>query len=220
MIRVHVGVINKCNTTAISWDNGLHVEKVIAFPDFPGVFSTNDIGLVKLVKQLDFSQYIMPACLPTNPQEMFIHKTGLVSGWDKSCRLKTTKQTILESVTNDRCIIDDTRLCGYDIESGICFRDIGGPLTVNVCQKHVVVGIVSYLGGPYCGTDNPDVFMRVSAFVSWIRENIEDGDCDESNTTKATETSSVPTTPSMTRTPSATITTPSVTTTTSMTTEE
>ena len=113
---------------------------------------------------------------------MFAHKTGLVTGWGQtytkdSCQLRVLKQTILESVVDPRCIIDKKRLCGYSLGSSVCFGDSGGPLTVNVNGKHVIVGVASYLGGNSCKTDNANVYTRVSAFLTWIRKNIIDGDC-------------------------------------------
>lgn len=49
----------------------------------------------------------------------------------------------------------------------ICKGDSGGPLTVGDGKE--VVGIVSY-GSRICATGEPDVYTRVSGYVSWITE--------------------------------------------------
>lgn len=46
--------------------------------------------------------------------------------------------------------------------------DSGGPLVVGDGQE--IVGVVSY-GTKVCGSGRPDVYTRVSAFVSWINAN-------------------------------------------------
>lgn len=46
--------------------------------------------------------------------------------------------------------------------------DSGGPLVVN----NTVVGITSWVRP--CGRGYPDVYTRVSSFVDWIEEHIND----------------------------------------------
>lgn len=60
----------------------------------------------------------------------------------------------------------DSNICTFtEYGQGACHGDSGGPLVVN----NVLVGVVSW--GQPCGVGYPDVFTRVSSFVSWIQEN-------------------------------------------------
>jgi hypothetical protein len=117
MLRVFVGFNDHCKNQNTKWEKGLKVKRIISRPDFPGINYTNDIALLKLKKSLRFSIKMKPACLPTDQNNMFAHKTGMVTGWGQtytkdSCQLRVLKQTILESVVDPRCIIDKKRLCG------------------------------------------------------------------------------------------------------------
>lgn len=75
-------------------------------------------------------------------------------------------------------LIHDSTLCAYSsyYEQGICLGDTGGPLV----QDDVLVGIASW---EYpCGTGKPDGFTRVSSFLPWILEHLN-----ETVTTEAPE---------------------------------
>lgn len=59
-----------------------------------------------------------------------------------------------------------SQICTYtDYGEGACHGDSGGPLVVS----NVLVGVVSW--GRPCGVGYPDVFTRISSFVSWIQDN-------------------------------------------------
>ena len=71
-VSVHVGFNYKCVKEGL-WENGLKVEKIM-------FQKLKDIGLLKLVNNLQFSPNIMPACLPTNERNMYDHWTGVATG--------------------------------------------------------------------------------------------------------------------------------------------
>lgn len=64
----------------------------------------------------------------------------------------------------------DTNVCTGDSNGGksVCKSDSGGPLM----QDSTVIGIVSWAKIP-CGQENsPSVYVRVSAFNSWITQHL------------------------------------------------
>merc|ERR1712083_560063 len=154
----------------------------------------NDIAILKLSKDLTFSDKIKPACLPTNATKDYSGKASTVSGWGgtkantpmepvdqpRQCTLKETIINILKP-SSKKCsdFIGDssstTLLCGWAKGSDACQGDSGGPLTVAENGKYVLLGVVSYGSG--CATENPGVYARVQGFLPWIKNIIADGEC-------------------------------------------
>jgi len=154
----------------------------------------NDIAILKLSKDLTFSDKIKPACLPTNATKDYSGKASTVSGWGgtkantpmepvdqpRQCALKETIINILKP-SSKKCsdFIGDssstTLLCGWAKGSDACQGDSGGPLTVAENGKYVLLGVVSYGSG--CATENPGVYARVQGFLPWIKNIIADGEC-------------------------------------------
>ena len=58
---------------------------------------------------------------------------------------------------------------------GSCGGDSGSPLIWfdNVTGRHQVIGIVSF-GYKSCVNIHPDIFTRVSPYISWIEKNLPD----------------------------------------------
>lgn len=85
-------------------------------------------------------------------------------------------QTVTKpSITMEQCkeymperYLHASNLCTGPLTGGVsaCGGDSGGPLE----QKRQLIGVVSW-GVMPCGSRNaPSVYVRVSAFIDWIRE--------------------------------------------------
>lgn len=73
-------------------------------------------------------------------------------------------------------IMDPTNICTANkVEGeGTCNTDSGGPLVIGEGSNKTLIGIVSYNPGGKCGlADSADVFVRVSAFIDWIRTHMQ-----------------------------------------------
>ena len=187
IVRIFVGFTNRCQHHNNLWEKGLHVEKIIVHPSYDNPKHHNDIGLVKLKTDLDFTDKIKPACLPSDLRKKYDHLKGLATGWgighQKSpfpCKLKAIMVTIQKNGVDGQCKAPNHMICGFGgKDAGVCNGDSGGPMTVTENGKHVVVGVAStVIGG--CGNGvYPDIFTRVTSNMPWIRETIKDGDCGE-----------------------------------------
>ena len=153
----------------------------------------NDIAILKLSLPLKFNKQVQPACLP--PKTWF-PKDGkedcYVSGWGALAvppngpipypeELQWLKQNI---IANEKCqnlwykyTIHDSNICGMHkdgIGKAPCFGDSGGSL---VCgddkNKAVITGIVSYGQEKCVGKALPEVYTRVTHYLSWIQKNME-----------------------------------------------
>jgi len=153
----------------------------------------NDIAILKLDKDAELDEHVIPACLPSNENELYVDKTAKVSGWghlwykgEGSDVLMETNVTIIaqsDLVCKQPGILWEkppTQMCAYEDKTDTCQGDSGGPMAVQENGKYTVVGVVSY--GRGCALPgHAGVYARVTKYLPWIRENIADGWCDGSS---------------------------------------
>ena len=149
----------------------------------------HNVALFKLDKDVEFNDYVKPACLPVNNKEP---ELAVGTGWgitEFGGELSTKlKKITMEIFTQDECqksysSTGKTRN-GIDYESNICAGshtlegidmcagDSGAPLQIpatgDTCSW-TVIGITSY-GTPNCGQVGfPGVYLRVWAYLEWIQ---------------------------------------------------
>ena len=155
-----------------------------------------DIAVFKFTKQVIFTDYVIPVCLPTTSADSALSNgghTGRVSGWGARSRkfLNTTKSRAVKTlhkvevpiVNHTTCrrnhvpkyFISTNMLCAgrTDGKGDACQGDSGGPLTVEnrATRKHILVGVVSW--GDRCGDKGKyGVYTKVLQFVRWINSYI------------------------------------------------
>ncbi|XP_055850364.1 uncharacterized protein LOC129914937 [Episyrphus balteatus] len=146
----------------------------------------NDIGLVRLDRNVIYSDQIRPICLPfTLPNEQLPSGTLLtVAGWGRTLntRKSAIKQKVQVPLTDQgECrqkflkrniqIIDAQVCAGGVYAEDSCDGDSGGPLMSFRQGVWVLEGIVSF--GVKCGFQGwPAVHTRVESYDNWIRSVI------------------------------------------------
>lgn len=152
--------------------------------EFDGNYSPHDIGLLVFQTAFTFDYFVNAIQLPS-PGE--IH-TGVATlhGWGSiSDSFYPTFPNILQTVDMpiipietcrnswglDPNLIDNNHICGGSLQGGVsaCDVDRGGALT----QDGEVVGIVSFSTFPCAQPNIPSVYVRVSAYISWIEDIID-----------------------------------------------
>ena len=139
----------------------MKIDRAIIHPKYNDRNDNNDIALLKLKNPLDLTEYT-PVCLPERNQ-MFVGETAWVYGWglfengnpDLSPVLRQTTQQVIAS---DKCEqiwqflnIFPSQLCALGKDQDSCTGDSGGPLTVEVNGRHILIGAVSF-GTEPCAT--------------------------------------------------------------------
>ena len=139
----------------------LKIDRAIIHPKYNDRNDNNDIALLKLKNPLDLAKYT-PVCLPARNQ-IFVGKTAWVYGWgifengndDISPVLMQTTQQV---VASDKCEqiwqfrnIFPSQLCALAQDQDSCTGDSGGPITVEVDGRHILIGAVSF-GTEPCAT--------------------------------------------------------------------
>ncbi|XP_063076944.1 tryptase-like [Engraulis encrasicolus] len=188
---VYLGKQNLSSTAPNPNEVKRYVDKVIVHSDYYSEPYANDIALMKLDRPVDFTSYIRPICLASN-MSSFHNATCWATGWgtvgygDPLPDPGTLQEVELQVVGNNECAceIQNTRLgdvilptmicAGGKKGKAVCHGDSGGPLQCKQGSTWVQAGITNF--GIPCGTGSaPDVYARVSAFQTWIMENIGEG---------------------------------------------
>ncbi|MDX1692556.1 MAG: trypsin-like serine protease [Ketobacteraceae bacterium] len=162
------------------------IDKVISHPDYTPNSDQgpplNDVALIRLsspVTDLAPIRIINSVDLAGLNDDY----PAMIYGWGET---GSGPSTVLQAAdvsfrTQDTCddawsgFVSESSVCSIDEDSGTCFGDSGGPLTVTVDDEEVLVGITSYgAGGPdgVCRQSLPDVFMSPSYYFSWIAETV------------------------------------------------
>ncbi|KAM3966657.1 chymotrypsin-2 [Aphomia sociella] len=153
------------------------VESIIVHDDYNSYLITNDVSLIKVSKDIKFSDKVQPIPLPDHDTEGGANL--LLTGWGRLSypgllpnRLQMINLTALstercQSLMNKINPVFDTQICSLTKSGeGACHGDSGGPLV----EDGSVVGIVSW--GMPCARGYPDVYTRVFSFKDWILEKI------------------------------------------------
>ncbi|XP_070505025.1 melanization protease 1-like isoform X1 [Chironomus tepperi] len=174
----------------------VNVIEIIVHPEYDSASSTsqNDIMLLKLENDVQYTKWIQPICLPLDSsfRGMDFTKFSLeVAGFgitENGTDSDVKQRLDLDGVENNRCanyyharykaMITNKQICaGGEEGRDSCKGDSGGPLMRygnfpnSNFPYYVLVGIVSY-GPRFCGTkDAPGVYTRVSEFIDWINSN-------------------------------------------------
>uniref|UniRef100_A0A1I8NBH8 Peptidase S1 domain-containing protein n=1 Tax=Musca domestica TaxID=7370 RepID=A0A1I8NBH8_MUSDO len=161
---------------------------IILHPKYRSSSYYHDIALLKLTRDVEFSETIQPACLWQQPDmDMDL---AIATGWGRT-EFMGPKSNDLQKV--DLNIIDqkickdiyrkerrlprgiiEGQFCAGHLEGGkdTCQGDSGGPLHVELpefnCVKFVI-GITSF--GKFCAAPNaPGVYTKIYTYLDWIEK--------------------------------------------------
>ena len=175
------------------------VEKIHIHPDYSpnndneGYYAYNDIALIRLVRNIHFTDFIRPICLPVRPYQRSKTYDGValqISGWgvtEKGYTSPVKKKLTISGTEFERCRIiylsQDMSLSPPQIcaGGGPCEDagkgDSGCPLmekqNIDSQDVYVLVGIVSF-GNVYCLSRGvPGVYTSVGAYMEWIESLLQ-----------------------------------------------
>ncbi|XP_037947125.1 serine protease grass-like [Teleopsis dalmanni] len=166
------------------------IEKVLAHPHYSRQALINDVGLIKLDRDVEFNKHIKPICLPitkrtaeTDREQYFITGWGTTeNGTTASVLMKgTVKHQELKFCQDlfKRVRITDNHLCvGGEGRIDTCKGDSGGPLfflaPYKTLNRYVQFGVVSF-GVAACGLQQalPGVYADIIPQMPWITANLD-----------------------------------------------
>ncbi|KHJ41406.1 trypsin [Trichuris suis] len=138
-----------------------------------------DVALLQLRDTIDFTDTIMPVCLPKQhdplPEDVFCYISGwgsTVYGGSASYTLRVVDVNILdEGYCDMNPQTKSNSFCAGHKEGkkDACQGDSGGPLVCFINDHFVLYGITSY--GTDCGkSQKAGVYSKVAEYIDWIRE--------------------------------------------------
>ncbi|XP_029050777.1 CLIP domain-containing serine protease 2-like [Osmia bicornis bicornis] len=166
------------------------IEKQIAHENYNPLSPDQkyDIALLRLNRDIPFTNYVKPICLPSNDA---IGNNLFVAGWGKTengfssnIKLKVSvslvsKQQCEQTYSIRGVTLGFGQICaGGVVDKDSCTGDSGGPLMSvekgsDGTGRWTAVGIVSF-GLTACGFPNwPVVYTRVIDFIPWILSKLE-----------------------------------------------
>ncbi|XP_036266689.1 serine protease 33-like [Pipistrellus kuhlii] len=170
------------------------VAQFVPHPSYRGGQGSGDIALLQLAAPVNFSDLILPVCLP-KPGDPLGHGTWCwVTGWGNINSNQallppfTLQQLQLPLIDTRTCdayyhensitpsqepiILADMLCAGFeDGQKDACQGDSGGPLVCDVGGVWTQAGVVSW--GSDCGlSKKPGVYTNVSVYTTWILSTI------------------------------------------------
>lgn len=158
---------------------------MIPHPLYDSSADKNDIGLIKLARPVDLSDFVGIGRLPSKAQKKksFSGKAVTSFGWGN--RGKWGDKVPVESLhaVNEKVISKTSCLARYPAyitSSNICSGSGGTPCTgdeggsmfmVDDDEKPTVIGVFSYQFSMGCKLGWPPVYARVTSYLEWIQAN-------------------------------------------------
>ncbi|RXG69246.1 Proclotting enzyme [Armadillidium vulgare] len=160
-------------------------------PGYNSISHINDLELLKLERDVEFSDFIKPACLPFDlKRRNFVDEKMVIIGWGDIFHNSRRGNDVplmaeisgvskpdcrLAYQTEPQVPLDDTQLCADGGTKDACQGDSGGPLLYQDLEEHdryFLVGIVSF--GVECANEAfPGVYTFIPEFLTWITENVD-----------------------------------------------
>ncbi|XP_021467392.1 transmembrane protease serine 9 [Oncorhynchus mykiss] len=162
------------------------VAQIVLHPVYDSDTNDNDIALLRLTSQVNFTNYIRPVCLAAS--DSFYHNgtDSWVTGWGKINEGKflpsprALQEVEVPVLGNRQCnclngvgSVTDNMLCAGVLTGGkdSCQGDSGGPMVAKQNSVWIQSGVVSWGFG--CARPNlPGVYTRVSRYQPWIDSKI------------------------------------------------
>ncbi|XP_041697434.1 vitamin K-dependent protein C [Coregonus clupeaformis] len=166
------------------------VIKTFSHPNYNKETVDNDIALLRLDSPVTFSEYILPACLPSRAlAEGVLHLNGtrtVVTGWGKE---EQTSQRFTSALNFIEVPLVEHELCARHMVNNVtgnvlcagvigrredaCEGDSGGPMVTLYHNTWFLIGLVSW--GEGCGDeDKLGIYTKVSNYNEWI-ESVRKG---------------------------------------------
>ncbi|KYB25041.1 hypothetical protein TcasGA2_TC031075 [Tribolium castaneum] len=185
LVRVRLGDLDLQSVTDDAQPQDYRVSQKIIHPSYHAPAQYDDIALIRLDRDVQFSPYIAPICLET--QKNLPNYNFIATGWGKTevggSQSDILMKVDLEYFSNQICrqnyanvgseylsrgVDDNSQICAGSRKDGkdTCQGDSGGPLQIRTDVLYLV-GITSF--GKICGIPNsPGVYTRVSYYIPWI----------------------------------------------------
>ncbi|CAO1360983.1 unnamed protein product [Diamesa serratosioi] len=161
------------------------VNNFITHPSYNRVTRNNDIGLIRLVRNIPFSNLVSAIALPSRSDigSSFINTQVTLAGFghtsdnptERNWNLRFVTQTI---INNDECvrlygnIVTQDNICNAGTGGrSSCQGDGGGPVALTRNGSPVQIGIINFGSALGCERGFAQVNVRLTSYLDWIQTN-------------------------------------------------
>ncbi|RNA35138.1 transmembrane protease serine 12 [Brachionus plicatilis] len=190
-VTVYLGLHDKSD---LSSGVARSVKSYTIHPNYDSTTELNDIAIIKLSTKVDLNDRIQVSCLPEDesiyPKNNDI--SAYIAGWGRTIEGAASSPNILQealitvydsskcsSVSPGTSKDWNKQICAGKYSGGVdsCQGDSGGPLyvqdKVEDKNKFILSGVTSY--GVGCArVGMPGIYTRVSAYIDWIEEKMNE----------------------------------------------
>ncbi|KAJ3656438.1 hypothetical protein Zmor_015516 [Zophobas morio] len=150
----------------------------VLHPDFNPETIENDIGLIKLRMEVEYSIYLQP--IHPLESELWQDAHVYIPGWGQTSDFDPAltnelRYVYITTITNEECRITygnqitDNMICAIgNYNEGTCNGDNGGALAVQNGRTYAVVGVASFVSSDGCESTHPSGFTRTAPYYQWI----------------------------------------------------
>jgi trypsin len=168
---------------SLDWERGgtlVPVSRIIVNPGYDPSGNDNDIAILKTSRPMPG---VRPIALPGVGDDPLPGSDVKVAGWGftrengmavrflRTADLPVVGRSVCAANYADFSTITANMFCAGNTSVDACTGDSGGPATaLNMLGVRVLEGVVSF--GEGCARpERPGVFVRVSTYLDWIRNN-------------------------------------------------
>lgn len=157
-----------------------HVKSIFVHDKYNATTLSNDIALIEVTKEINFTEFIKPiqlSCNYTLPDtKVLIAGTGLTGDVDN--KLSSSLQWINSTtISNEKCTkwfspIAASNICTIGkLKYGACHGDSGTALIRDANSSQIQIGVLSWGARKRCELGYPSVFTRISDYIDWIKQH-------------------------------------------------
>lgn len=151
---------------------------IITHPKYKHSGLFNDIALIRLPKDIEFTKNISVVSMDLNSTASYKNQLTTASGFGRIDDVTGTNLlwfAVLKVMSNKNCqnhygsIITNEKLCTFTgpPAQSTCTGDSGGPLILN--SNKTLIGIASFVGSS-CVKNEPAGFQRINVHKEWIEK--------------------------------------------------
>lgn len=181
---VLVGEHDVSTGTETSATKGYKASSVTIHPGYSADTYDNDIAIITVDGEIEFSDRVGPVCLPyqyARQPDYLAGKKVTVLGWgslfpggpDSKVLQKAELDVLVQTECESLVTATERQMCTLTKGKGACQGDSGGPTLFTDPTSGLIynVGIVS--NGQSCASPTPGIDTRVSAYLKWIEDTTQ-----------------------------------------------
>ncbi|KAL4715679.1 hypothetical protein ACJJTC_006258 [Scirpophaga incertulas] len=172
----------------LSGGQRISTSRVFMHPQWNTANLRNDIAVIYLPRNVQFSNQVQPIALPSGSMlyESFAGSWAMAAGFGKTNDQQAGASTIMSDgepagdfggelpggVRAHRRSVQHTICTSGSGRVGVCSGDSGGPLFIVRNGQRVLIGVTSFAASNACQQGHPSGFARVTSFNNFIRSHM------------------------------------------------